>query len=82
MAGTQEQLDALEAAINEGARQVSYDGKTITYRSLTEMEGIRRRLRRDLGLDAAGPVRKHVAHGKGLGGTSVTSSRTWDGGLQ
>ena len=37
MAYTQTQLDALDVAIAEGVLTVSYDGRTVTYRSLNEM---------------------------------------------
>ena len=44
MATTQQQLDALNAAIATGAKQVTIDGQTITYRSLGEMQQVARRL--------------------------------------
>jgi hypothetical protein len=37
MAFTQTQLDALRAAYASGATEVSYDGKTVKYRTLAEM---------------------------------------------
>lgn len=51
MATKQERLDALEEAIDSGATEVSYDGKTVKYRSLREMRRIRDELRTDLGLN-------------------------------
>jgi hypothetical protein len=38
MAFTQAQIDALKAAIALGVTQVSYQGRTTTYRSLDEMK--------------------------------------------
>lgn len=47
---TQEQLDALTAAINEGVRVVRYADKTVEYRSLDEMQRIRVQMLRELDL--------------------------------
>ncbi len=52
MAYTQQQLDALEAAIAEGALTVRYQDKLVTYRSLSEMMQIRSMMRDELGLTA------------------------------
>lgn len=52
---TQTQLDTLEEAIVAGATSVSYEGKSVTYRSLDEMIRIRNMIRRALGLP--GPAR-------------------------
>lgn len=60
MATKQERLDALEEAIDSGATEVSYDGKTVKYRSLKEMRRIRDELRNDLGLND-GRSRRSVA---------------------
>lgn len=49
-AQTQERLDALEEAISQGVTSVSYDGKTVSYRRLSDMERIRDTLRAELGL--------------------------------
>lgn len=54
MAYTQAQLDALEAAIAEGALTVKYQDKQVTYRSLDEMMRIRNLIRDSLGLTAGG----------------------------
>ncbi len=43
-------LAALDEAIDMGALKVRYSDKEVTYRSLSEMEAIRGRLRRELGL--------------------------------
>lgn len=40
MAFTQSQLDALKAAYASGTTRVTYEGKTIEYRSLAEMEKV------------------------------------------
>jgi len=37
MAYTQAQLDALDAAIASGALRVTYDGKTVEYRSTADL---------------------------------------------
>jgi hypothetical protein len=49
---TLDQLEALEAAIAEGALRVKYTDKEIEYRSLKEMKTIRRDMRRALGLES------------------------------
>jgi hypothetical protein len=41
MAFTQTQLDALDAALASGELMVSYDGKSITYRSIAELQDAR-----------------------------------------
>jgi len=55
MAYTKEQLEALEDAISQGVTSVSYNGKTITYRSLSEMIKIRDNMRSELGVSAKKP---------------------------
>jgi len=47
---TQAQLDALEEAILSGASSVSYEGKSVTYRSIDEMLRLRTIMRKALGL--------------------------------
>lgn len=37
MSYTQGQIDALKSAIASGTQRVTYDGKTVEYRSLAEM---------------------------------------------
>lgn len=56
---TEQHLDAIEEAIASGATRVTYDGKSVDYRSLAEMISIRDALRRDLGL--SGQSRRTVA---------------------
>ena len=50
MAFTIEQLNKLEAAIATGVRTVSYNGESVTYGSLSEMQRIRAQMRQELGL--------------------------------
>lgn len=45
---TQEQYDALVAAIAEGVKQVQYSDKMVTYRSLDEMIRLRTDMAKDL----------------------------------
>ena len=67
MAYTQTQLDALDAAIAEGVLSVSYDGRSVQYRSLAEMEKIRSKMFKSLEADAGRQVirqiRPHVTKG-------------------
>ena len=51
---TQAQLDELEKAIASGTSRVSYDGREVTYRNLTEMMHLRETIRRELGLAKTG----------------------------
>lgn len=66
MAYTIEQLDALEAAIAQGALQVKYSDKEVTYRSLSEMQQIRRQIRAALGLTSSASGRRFAEFDKGL----------------
>lgn len=50
MSYTLEQLTALENAIAQGATEVQYADKRVTYRSLDEMNRIRQQMREELGL--------------------------------
>jgi hypothetical protein len=43
-------LASIEGAISSGASSASYDGKSMSFRSLSEMRSIRDDLRRQLGL--------------------------------
>lgn len=65
MAYTQAQLDALEVALAQGALKVEYGDKSVTYRSLSEMNQIRNIMRRELGI-ATTTTRKYFETGKGL----------------
>jgi len=66
MAWTQTQLDALEAAIAEGALSVQYADRRITYHSLAEMLRLRDQMRTDLAGDDAPVRRKYAQFSKGL----------------
>jgi hypothetical protein len=50
MAFTTTQLEALEAAIATGTRQVMYGNKLVMYQSLDEMLRLRDVMRKELGL--------------------------------
>lgn len=65
MAFTQSQLDAIEAGIAAGTTRVSYDGKSVEYRSLDEMLRIRSIIRRALGIES-GSSTVLVAHDRGF----------------
>jgi hypothetical protein len=45
---TQAGLDALDKAIQTGARSISYDGKTTVFRDLSEMQALRERMAHNL----------------------------------
>jgi hypothetical protein len=49
MAYTSEQLTTLEAAIAQGALEVEYKDKRVKYRSLAEMNELRRQMQVELG---------------------------------
>lgn len=65
MAFTTEQLDALEAAIAQGVLEVRYADKTIVYRSLAEMQTIRRQMREALGITTAAVSRRYAEFHRG-----------------
>lgn len=68
MAYTQQQLDALESAIAEGALEVAYGDKKVKYRSLDEMLRIAAIMRDGLGLNTgvAGQSIVYPTFSKGL----------------
>jgi hypothetical protein len=68
MAFTQAQLDAIEAGIAAGSTSVSYEGKSVSYRSLDEMLRIRNIIRVALGLAPGTGATVLVAHDRGFGG--------------
>lgn len=53
------QLESIERAIASGATRVSYDGKSVEYRSLADMRAVRDDIKRQLGLLT--PPRRTVA---------------------
>lgn len=61
MAWTQTQLDALNDAIAAGVTTVSHNGKTVTYRSLTEMLRLRDRMQSEIANGLAGRPQVHYA---------------------
>ena len=58
MAYTQQQIDDLRAAIAEGVTYVSSGGRTITYRSLSEMMQVLRMMENDLASPLATSTRR------------------------
>lgn len=59
MAFTLSQLSAIEAAIGSGQLSISYDGKTVTYRNMADLQQAREMIRNDLlasGVLAAAPL--------------------------
>lgn len=64
---TPAQLAALESAIYLGVLSVEYpDGTKKTYRSLEEMQQIRKQLRQALGLTKKDQGRRFAQHSKGV----------------
>jgi hypothetical protein len=53
MAYSQADLDAIEAAILSGTQTVSYESKSVTYRSIDELFRIRSAIMRALGITGA-----------------------------
>ncbi|MFA5922326.1 MAG: hypothetical protein WC856_13705 [Methylococcaceae bacterium] len=69
MAYTQTQLDALEAAIAQGALSVQFGERKITYNSYTEMTRLRDTIRAELGVSTPITSRARfitIPTGKGL----------------
>jgi len=69
MAYTQTQLDALEAAIAQGALSVQFGERKITYHSLAEMTSLRDTMRSELGVAKPAGSRSRIIQiktGKGL----------------
>lgn len=62
---TQTQLDAIEAAIASGTTSVSYEGKSVTYRSMDDLLRARQIIRRALGLES-GSTTILAAHTRGM----------------
>jgi hypothetical protein len=65
MAVTQEQIDALEMAINQGAVSVEYGDKKVTYRSISDMESILRKMKIEIGTQNKS-TRFYAEHSNGL----------------
>lgn len=62
---SQTQYEALCAAIAQGVTTVKYGDKEITYRSLSEMERIKKMMATALGIKTA-PRRTYISQTKGL----------------
>jgi hypothetical protein len=65
MAYTQEQYDALKAAIAGGELSVRYADRSVTYRSIDEMIRILRLMESDLGVNASSS-RRYTSFSKGF----------------
>lgn len=63
---TLEDLTALEKAMKSGAQKVEYNDRTVTYRSLVEMQTLRDLMRRNLGLTKVGGNRILCESSKGI----------------
>lgn len=63
---TEAQLQALDAAIAQGAIKVKYADKEVTYRDLDEMKQIRNMMAADLGKNKRKPSRTFASFSKGL----------------
>lgn len=66
MSWTQSDLEAVEAAIASGMLSVSIAGRTVTYRSLEELQRARDLIRQSLGT-TVNRDRRYFEHSKGLG---------------
>lgn len=66
MAFTLEQYDALTDAYALGATTVTYGDKTVTYRSLDDMNRIIALMEARLSIRVASPRRRYAEHSKGL----------------
>lgn len=58
---TESDFTALEAAIKQGIRTVSYDGRSVTYHSLAEMLQLRATMRAALDTASSADVRYRFA---------------------
>lgn len=66
MSWTQSDLTAIETAIASGMLSVSIAGRTVTYRSMADLERARDLIRQSLG-STVNRDRRYFEHGKGLG---------------
>ena len=82
MAFTQAQLDAIESAIASGQLSVSYEGKSVTFRSLGDLLDVRQIIRANLGLSTS-PRTLVAATWRGFKGPifpdNTYSGFTWGG---
>ena len=70
MGFSQAQLNAIEEGIAGGTTTVSYDGKSVSYRSLDDMLRIRNIIMRALGLVPQQSATILVAHDRGYLGSN------------
>lgn len=63
---TQQQYDALKAAIASGAYSVRYGDKQVDYRSLAEMKQTLADMEAELGINPTKKPRKYASFTKGL----------------
>jgi hypothetical protein len=66
VAWTQTDLDNLEKAIRTGARKVKHGDEEIEFRSLREMQSLRREMRKSLGIADGRTSRRTAVASKGL----------------
>jgi hypothetical protein len=66
MAFTTDQIDALDAAIAQGALEVHYGDKKVRYRSLAEMLETRHLMAQALGLTSPANGRRLASFSKGI----------------
>jgi hypothetical protein len=78
MAFTLAMLDTIETAIASGTLSCSYEGKSVTYRSLDEMLRVRSIMRTSLGLSKKGAT-VLAAHDRGYGGSRPRDTTTYGG---
>jgi hypothetical protein len=67
MAWTTQQLAALDAALAQGTTRVTFEGRTVEYRSLADMIRLRDLMRRDLGAVSAPPAITYATFSRGDG---------------
>lgn len=82
MAFTLSDLDSLEEALISGAQRVSYEGKTVDYRSIDDMLRLRTIMRAALGLSVL-PSKVIAVHYRGYRGPmeqgQLYSGWSWGG---
>ena len=68
MATLSDEIAALKSAIRRGVKSVTYDGQTVTYRSLSEMRSILAEMERDAGVTSkpADGGRVYPTYSKGV----------------
>lgn len=76
MAFTQQQYDALNTAIAQGAKKVKYADKEVEYNSLDEMLKLRRLMESELGIGNANNRVIRTTFKKGLKPTGLEGEET------